>query len=80
MKKFFISDRALISQHKMRKTIAGFGLLHKDQELVLYSTRGKEYKFGYQDIKVGGHDPKVLVYLAQNETITKIDIVTKVPF
>lgn len=77
MKQFFVSDSGEVSKHKIRSTvIIGMGIIHPDQELVVYTNKST-YRFDYKQVRVGGHNKRALFYRAQNELATKIDIVTK---
>jgi len=67
----------MVSQHKMREDIAGMGILHEDQYIKVYTNRGNEMNVKYDDLALGGHIPKQLFYLKQNEVIEKIDIMSK---
>lgn len=77
MKEFFISEDAKVSRHKIRNTeIVGHGILHPEQNIVVFTTYGRAIIVAYDEIKVGTHYPSDVILLNKGEKIKRIDIVT----
>lgn len=75
MKKFFVTTDGYIAPHKpQNKTVAGFGLLHSDQTLEVTTVSGKTQSFMFNEIKVSGHLPRLLIPLNEGDMINRVFI------
>jgi len=77
MKTFYMTQTGEISQHKIRAgKIIGHGIVHLDQNVIVYTTTKRTINISYPEIKVGAHTKRQVISLQKDELITRIDIVT----
>ena len=78
---FFVDRTGMVGKHKTHgSNLAGCGVLHPDQNVIIYTKNGNKYPFNFEGIKVGDHKTKQLVMLSAGDEVTKVDIVTDLEF
>lgn len=76
-KTFYLSTDGMVSRHKMRnRLLAGFGMLWEDQVIEATTHKGYKLTFVFEDVKVGSHEPQILITLSDDDFIERADIVT----